>query len=76
MEPGRPVDAVVGYAPEARRQALDWMTQLRGQGMRVRQSFDGLAALKAYAQVHTQIKVYWVQPDAVSTLLPGKEVAP
>ena len=44
--------------------------------MRVRQSFDGLAALKAYAQVHTQIKVYWVQPDAVSTLLPGKEVAP
>ena len=67
---------MVGYAPEARRQALGWMAQLRGQGMRVRQSFDGLTALKAYAQAHDQIKVYWVQPDTVSTLLPGKEIAP
>ncbi len=76
IEADKPVDAVVGYAPEARRQALTWMAQLRDQGLRVRQSFDGLSVLKPYAQANPQIKVYWVQPDAVSTLLPGKEVAP
>jgi ATP phosphoribosyltransferase regulatory subunit len=73
VKPSRAVDALVGYEPGARRQALDWMAQLREKGLRVRQSLDGLEQLKAMGERLPNVQIYWVQQAAITTLLTPKE---